>query len=94
MRRLQNEKVINAFLDHQKAQSPKRSYVNGYYMDRGSSISTDGETLYSYNTPIAKWDGCKVLVDMTKYSMTTTMQQYDLRDELIRRDIETGDLVK
>lgn len=43
------------------------------------SIWTDGETLFSYDTRIGKWsdaDGNMAIVNMEKYSKTTTCQQF------------------
>ena len=44
----------------------------------GSPIHTCGGIIYSYNTPIAKFseasDGC-IIVNMEKYSVTTSTQQ-------------------
>ena len=77
--RIINEKVCGEFLEKRTAKSPVRDYANGYYMERGSSISTDGRTLWSYNTPIAKWAGDKVIMDGRRYSNTTSRQQADLR---------------
>ena len=59
-----NEKVAGAFLDKRSA--------------KGASISTDGATLWSYSTRIAKWDGGRVIMDARKYSRTTSTQQNDL----------------
>ena len=69
-----NEKVAGAFLDKRSA--------------KGASISTDGATLWSYATRIAKWDGARVIVDARKYSATTTRQQNDLLECARRRGIE------
>lgn len=90
--RVQNEYVINRFLEHKNAHSPIRNYVNGYYMVKGSSISTDGHTLYSYSTPIARWQGDTVLVNNTHYSHTTTLQQSDLMYLLSRNKIKTAEM--
>ena len=86
--RLQNEKVGGAFLKKERATSGERDIVNGYYMKRGASISTDGATLWSYWTPLAKWDGDRVKMDARKYSMTTTLQQSDLRQLCKREGVE------
>lgn len=76
--RVQNERVIEKFLKREQGTSPKRNYANGYYMRHGASISTDGTTLYSYSTPIARWVGDTVEYTERKYSNTTTRQQSDL----------------
>lgn len=86
--RTQNAKVIDAFFEKKNATSPIRNIANGYFVERGASISTDGAILYSYWTPIAKWVGEKVQVATHKYSNTTTRQQSDLRHALNTNDIE------
>lgn len=43
--RVQNEKVIKAWLDGRKATSAVRDIADGYYMHKGASISTDGEKI-------------------------------------------------
>ena len=83
--RVQNEKVGGAFLKKKRATSGQRDIVNGCYVERGASISTDGATLWSYWTRLAVWDGDHVKMDARKYSMTTTQQQSDLR-QLCRRE--------
>ena len=87
--RAQNEKVIGAFLEHKSATSGERAIDTGGVIERGASISTDGDKLYSYWTVIAKWDGEKVLVNNTKYSNTTTRQQSDLAIMLARKGVES-----
>ncbi len=86
--RVQNEKVIKAWLDGHVATSAVRDIADGYYIRKGASISTDGEKLYSYWTPIAWREDGKVVVDMRKYSMTTTLQQSDLKQILAQKDIK------
>lgn len=86
--RVQNEKVIKAWLDGHVATSPVRDIPNGVFIERGASISTDGEKLYSYWTPIAWREDGGVVVDMRKYSLTTTMQQSDLKQILAKENIE------
>ena len=86
--RLQNEKVCGAFLKRETAHSPVRDYADGYYMRRGSSISTDGRTLWSYSTPIAMWSGGRVIMSGLRYSNTTSRQQADLRTMCGRLGVE------
>lgn len=86
--RVQNEKVIKAWLGGHVATSPVRDIPNGVFIERGASISTDGEKLYSYWTPIAWREDGGVVVDMRKYSLTTTMQQSDLKQILAKENIE------
>lgn len=85
--RVQNEKIIKAWLDGRKATSRVRDIDTGV-IERGASISTDGKKLYSYWTPIAWHEDGVVVVNMRKYSLTTTMQQSDLKQILAQRDIK------
>lgn len=85
--RVQNEKIIKAWLDGRKATSRVRDIANGVFVERGASISTDGKKLFSYWTPIAWREDGGVVVDMRKYSLTTTMQQSDLKQMLAERNI-------
>ena len=80
--------VIKAFLDHKIARSKRRDIAGPYIVYKGSSISTDGDILYSYNTPIAKWAGRKVIMDGSRYSNTTSKQQYALRYAMDKAGIE------
>lgn len=86
--RLQNEKVCGAFLNRAKAHSPVRDYADGYYMRKGSSISTDGHILWSYTTPLAVWRGGRVIMSGMRYSNTTSRQQADLRTMCGRLGVE------
>ena len=85
--RVQNEKVIRAWLEGRKATSTVRDIPNGVFVERGASISTDGKKLFSYWTPIAWHEDGVLVVDMRKYSLTTTMQQSDLKQMLAERNI-------
>lgn len=88
--RVQNEKIIKAWLDGRKASSAVRNIENGVFVERGASISTDGKKLYSYWTPIAWWENGMAVIDMRKYSSTTSRQQSDLKYLLA----QTGVVVK
>ncbi len=60
-------------------------------------IHTDGTTIFSYSTPIVKRTPTGVVVDMFKYSSTTTRQQNDIRAILNFHNIpftETTDSLK
>lgn len=49
----------------------------------GSSIWTDGETVYSYNTPIMRRvKGEHIVLNVRKYSVTTTRHQNGLQELL------------
>lgn len=87
----QNEYVIRKFLAKEAGSSPTRDYPDrGLYMTRGSSISSTGNKLYSYSTPIAEWNGNKVMVNEQKYSHTTSRQQSDLKRMLAEAGIKTA----
>lgn len=75
--------AINAFLAR-RAASPSQS------------ISTDGETLYSYGTAIAQHVGEDgFLLNVTKYSKTTSRQVNEVRSELPSRMVrEVSDVPK
>ena len=64
--RKNNTEVTNAFI--------ARRACNKF-----APIHTDGETIFSYATPIAKHVDIGVLVDVYKYSTTTTRQQNDIQ---------------
>jgi len=53
-----------------------------------SSLSILGDKLYSYRTVIAQWYGEELLLNRTKYSMTTSRQQNELVREA-RRHVGT-----
>lgn len=86
--RVQNEKIITAWLEGRKATSAVRDIPNGVFVERGASISTDGKKLFSYWTPLAWYEDGVLVVDMRKYSLTTTMQQSDLKQILAQKDIK------
>lgn len=77
--RVQNEKIIKAWAQGRKATSPVRDIDTGVYTERGASVSTDGKKIFSYWTPIAWWGKSgQLVVDMKKYSYTTTRLQSDI----------------
>lgn len=64
---------------------------------KANSVSTEGAfVLYSYNTPIAQRSkpSGKVVVNATKYSVTTSKAQSYLRYELAKRGIEFVETTK
>ena len=75
-----NEQVINSFLYGRSA--------------RGLNLSTDGNTLYSYNLKIAEWTSSGVVVyDFTAtgghfYSMTTSQHV-----GLIKRQVKSSSIM-
>ena len=87
----QNEYVIRKFLAKEAGSSPTRDYPDrGIYMTRGSSISSTGDKLYSYSTPIAEWKKDKIMLNENKYSVTTSRQQSDLKRMITEAGIQTG----
>lgn len=83
------QEVVKQFLARKSAHTPKRYFMWGGY---GSSISTDGEKLYSYSTPIAEWRGDSVAINSKKYSNTTSKQQGMLRRECEKLNVKTEEL--
>lgn len=45
----------------------------------GASMTLDGDTFYSYRTPIAHWKNGIFWLNSDKYSVTTTRQQTSLK---------------
>ena len=76
--------VIKKFIKKERGTSGARDIWTGGHV---ASISTDGTTLYSYWTPIARWDGAGVRVNKQKYSSTTSRQQSELLRELERAGV-------
>lgn len=72
---MSNEKVIIAFLEGRSAHTPTRDIPNGYYMERGQTLSTDGIELINYWTRMAYKKDNKVYLNVRKYSPTTTKIQ-------------------
>lgn len=67
-----NENVINAFLNGEKAQTPKRKIKNDCYWYDGRTLASDGETLINYSTVIAKNVQNRIYLNINKYSSTTS----------------------
>lgn len=45
----------------------------------GSPVSTDGQTIFSYNVPVVRRQGERVFFNVGKYSRTTSCHQNGLR---------------
>ncbi len=76
---MRNSEVINAFLQHEPAGM--------------SSLWSDGDILYSYAVPIAKWVGPRrvVIPDAeVKYSRTTSRHRNAVMDLLRARGISVS----
>lgn len=57
------------------------AWVRGQSQRKCAAVWTTGGILYSYSTPIAKWsdaDGDTAIVNLQKYSVTTSCQQSGL----------------
>ena len=67
---MKNKDVVLAFLKKEKAW--------------GSNLYSTGKRLISYNTSIAEWySDYYLLVNHTRYSVTTSKHQHYLRSELV-----------
>lgn len=53
--------------------------------NKNQTIHTNGQTIFSYKTPILFRTAGEVLLDSNKYSLTTTKQQNSLRELLTAR---------
>jgi len=58
---LANAEVVERFVLHQEG--------------KGKHLRSDGETLWSYRTPIARWTPIGLVCDVSWYSMTTATHQ-------------------
>jgi hypothetical protein len=75
---MNNLEVIKRFLEGNKGQTSLRDIPSGYYMYKGRTLTTDGQSLINYDTEIAyKKDG-KLYLNKTKYSVTTSKIQSQL----------------
>lgn len=69
---MRNSEVVEAFLRKERA-------VNSI-----GSLSSTGTKLFSYATCIAQWYGGSLIMNYTKYSVTSSKHRYYLRNH--RRD--------
>lgn len=76
---MNNEKVIIAFLNNEKAHTPTRNITNGYHTYKGQTLNTNGKELINYNTTIAYHKDDKLYLNVRKYSSTTSHIQSKLR---------------
>ena len=69
-------------------------WKHGKSFNGSNAIWTDGTTIYSYNTPIlfnidsSVSKGYKLILNCTKYSVTTSSKRNDLKDLLSENNIE------
>lgn len=81
--------VIKQFLARKSAHTPYRNApLNNIWQWRGASLTSTGDKLISYETPIARWRGDVVLIDSRKYSTTTSKQQSMLKRECEKLGVE------
>lgn len=68
------------------------SVFNAWFSGRSErkqkSIWTDGSKIYSYNTPILWAEDGTVYINVTRYSVTTTIHQNGIRDMCANKHIE------
>jgi hypothetical protein len=58
-----------------------KEFLHKNFYKRGSSVTSDQNKLFSYNTVIAQWFENTLLVNNTKYSPTTSKaQRYLIRE--------------
>lgn len=87
---MRTEQVISAFLRRETAHTPYREApLNGLWAWRGASLTSTGEKLISYETPIAEWRGGVLAINSAKYSTTTSEQQSLLRRECEKLGVKT-----
>jgi len=95
---MNNKKVILSFLNKEKNKTCLRDIVNGYYIYKGRTLTTDGSILVNYSTVIASWnqDG-SINLNMKKYSVTTSKIQQLIKrlatdKKIIINEIKEGNL--
>lgn len=76
---MKNEEAIAKFLKKEKAQTPKRKIQNGYYTYEGHTLVSDGKILINYKTTIAKHCYDVLYLNNSKYSVTTSKIQNELK---------------
>ena len=82
--------VIQQFLKREQAHTPYRNApLNNIWRWRGASLTSTGDKLISYETPIAEWRGEVLAINSAKYSATTSKQQGMLRRECEKLNVKT-----
>lgn len=76
---MNNEKVIQAFLNGESARTGLRDICNGVYIYKGRTLTTDGDVLINYSTKIAYKEGNKLYLNINKYSQTTSKIQSKIK---------------
>ena len=76
---MNNEKVIEKFLEKEQAKTPLRNILNGCYIYKGRTLWTRENELINYNTRIAYIEGNNLYINVKKYSSTTSHIQSKLK---------------
>lgn len=63
---MNNLEVIKRFLEGNKGQTPLRGIQNGYYIYKGRTLTTDGQSLINYTTEIAYKKDRKIIFKHNK----------------------------
>lgn len=76
---MKNENVIKKFLEQEKAQTPLRDIINGYYSYKGRTLWTRENELINYSTRIAYIKDNTLYINTKKYSNTTSRIQNKIK---------------
>lgn len=76
---IKNKNVVERFIDKEIAQ--------------GSNLISSGNKLFSYRTCIAQWVGNTMIINLTKYSSTTSRHQTYLR-AIVEYELNRGVIEK
>ena len=85
---MKNEKVIEKFLEREKAQTSLRTILNGCYEYQGRTLQTNGDKLINYNTIIAFFENGALYLNVKKYSVTTSKIQNTIKRLATEKNIE------
>lgn len=84
---MKNEKVIEKFLEREKAQTGLRT-INGIYEYQGRTLQTNGNELINYSTIIAFFENDALYLNVKKYSVTTSKIQNTIKRLATEKNIE------
>lgn len=77
---MRNSDVIEKFINRERGETPLRNIINGYYTYKGRTLTSDGKSLYNYDTLMAYHsDDGKLYINRDKYSVTTYKIQGQIR---------------
>ena len=84
-----NLQVIQRFIKKEEGRTPARTIHNhsGYYTTKGNTLTSTRKILINYNTPIAYWENDTIIVNVRKYSSTTSHIQAALIREIEKHGI-------